>query len=198
MAGAVPGRRPLREHGDICCVVPVTGANRTAAAVGSRLQTRAHRPARSLTQLWVGLPAPAGAVTVLRDPQAPPGPALCWATSAHVQAGPVGGAVATRTPGSETWVTRSPAHTNWLRPPLYAAPPTPPDSSPSCRLAPCSPPPAPRPGTESVLPLAAPPRRLPPLPRGRPENPERGSTAPPGRAAALGMLSSRGRFFGRK
>ena len=42
------------------------------------------------------------------------------------------------------------------------------------------------------------PPAAPPLPRGRPENPERGSAARPGRAAALGMLSSRGRFFGRK
>lgn len=176
----------------------VTSANGAATAVGSRLQTRAHWPARSLAQLRVGLPAPAGTVTLFHDPHAPPGPTLCRATCVQVQARPAGGAVATPTLGRGTWATRGPAHSHWLHPPLSEAPPTPPDSSPSCRLAPCSPPLAPRPGTESGLPLAAPPRRLPPLPRGRPENPERGSTAPPGRATALGMLSSRGRFFGRK
>ncbi|KAM7322822.1 hypothetical protein ACRRTK_018327 [Alexandromys fortis] len=80
-----------------------------------------------------------GTVTLLHDPHAPPGPALCRATSAHVQAGPVGGAVAKPTPGSGTWATRSPAHKHWPRLLASTAPPTPPDSSPSCLLVPCKP-----------------------------------------------------------
>lgn len=82
----------------------------------------------------------------------------------------------------------------WPRPsqrplPSRLSPAYRPCSSPSCRLS--RRPPA-RLGPEKPsAPLVRPaPPAAPPLSLGRPKNPERGSVALPGRAAALGMLSS--------
>lgn len=193
-AGPVPVRRPLQAHGGSHCALPAPGANSTATAVGSRLQTRAHQPARSLlAQLLVGLPALARTVNLFHDPLAPVPPSAGQLAPTSRQGrwavpwprGPRGAGLgqlgAPPTTAGSAHHPCGPAHPFQLLPFLLA-----------CSLQPAARAQA-RNGVGAPL-----GRPAPPLPRGRPENPERGSTAPPGRAAALGMLSSRGRFFSRK
>lgn len=101
--------------------------------------------------------------------------------------GPAGGASAGSDLREGTWGSRSPAHrargpahtSPWPRPPL-------PGHSPSCRLTPAVTR-LPWPGAEPTALLGRPaPPASPPLPCGRPENPERGSRAPPGPGGRTG------------
>lgn len=159
------------------CAVPEGGpaSMGTAAAVGA-----AHAHAGWLPRTPSGPCSTSG-------PQTPARVGPRRRTPHPRRGGPAGGASAGSDLREGTWGSRSPAHRThgpahtppWPRPPL-------PGHSPSCRLTPAVTR-LPWPGAEPTAQLGRPaPPASPPLPCGRPENPERGSRAPPGPGGRTG------------